>query len=380
MKRFPALSALFTCAAIFMGQTRPTLVVPDSAIPKDGLFNVPFHGARASEFGELPDGAAVKIFKMVNSKMAVAQVTDYGAIIVALEMPDRNGKMANVVLGTDTVSQLLRFPNQAQTVGRVASRIAGAKFTLDGKEYTTEANNGPNTLHSGRANFGTHLWQAKIPDPSKPSVQMTYISKDGDGGFPGTLTTTVTFTLTENNEFRLDYQATTDKATPINFTNHAYFNLSGAGSGNILDHEVWIDADKYTVADNALIPTGEIAPVKDKPWDFTKPTAVGARIAQLGGRAPTYDHSFVLNSGGKANPDGSLPIVARVTDPKSGRILECRTDQPGLQLYTGNAQHPGLTLETQHFPDSVHHESFPTTVLKPGDIFKSTTIYAFSAR
>ena len=334
-----------------------------------------------ADFGKLADGTLVKKFTLHNAKGLSASIITFGATITGVEAPDRDGKMASVVLGTDNLAQYQRgYATQAQTIGRVANRIGGATFTIDGTAYHTDVNNGPNTLHSGRSNFGQRVWDAKIldPKPHEASVQFTIASKDGDGGFPGNLTASVTFTLTDDNELRLDYQATTDKPTPVNLTNHAFFNL--AGSGSVLDQELWIDADKYTVADNGLVPTGEIGPVKDKPFDFTKPTPIGARIGQLGGRAPTYDHSFVLNSGGKRAPDGSLPIVARATDPKSGRTLEVRTDQPGVQLYTGNAQHPGFCLETQHFPDSMHHDNFPPVILRPGETFKSTTVYAFSAK
>jgi aldose 1-epimerase len=269
---------------------------------------------------------------------------------------------------------------QAQTIGRVANRIGGAKFTLDGQEYTTQANNGVNTLHSGDASFGNRLWEGKAltPREHEGSAQLTFVSKDGDGGFPGTLTLKVTYTLTDDNEFRLDYEAITDKTTIINVTNHAYFNLSGApGWGNatadpIADHEVWIDADKYLLTGAGLLPTGQFAPVAGTALDFTKPTAIGVRAAQLA-PARNFDHGYLLNSGG-----GKMALVARLRDPKSGREMEVRTDQPGLQLYTG--QRTGVALETQHHPDSIHHDNFPNTILKPGDTFMTTTIYAFSAK
>ena len=276
---------------------------------------------------------------------------------------------------------------QAQTIGRVANRIAGGKFTVDGKEYTVGTGN---VLHSGNTNFGTHVWDAKALEPTahEGAVQLTMVSKDGDGGFPGNLTLKVTYSLNDDNEFKLAYEATTDKATPVNVTNHAYFNLAGApGWGNAAparggpaaaggpppaaDLELWVDADKYLVADAGLIPTGEMKAVAGTALDFTKPTVIGSRMAQLA-PARSYDHAFVLNSGGK------MATVARLRDPKSGRVMEVKTDQPGLQVYTGQAA--GVALETQHHPDSLHHENFPPIIVKPGETFKTTTIYAFSAK
>jgi len=306
-------------------------------------------------------------------------VMTLGAVIVGIKAPDKAGNAVNVVACGEAWAQAQRFGMQAQTVGPVVNRIAGAKFTLDGKEYTTQANNGGNTLHSGNANIGNKVWEGKVlaPKEHEGAAQLTYVSKDGDGGFPGAMTVKVTFALTDDNEFRIDYQATTDKTTIVNLTNHAYFNLAGAaGWGNatgapIADQELWVDADKYLVTGAGLIPTGEIAPVAGTALDFTKPTVLGARTAQLA-PARNYDHAYVLNNGGK------LALVARLRDPKSGREMEVRTDQPGLQVYTG--QPTGVALETQHHPDSIHHENFPTTILKPGETFKTTTIFTFSAK
>jgi aldose 1-epimerase len=328
------------------------------------------------EFGRNPDGV-VKRWTLRNSKGATVRLINLGAIITECSMPDREGKFASVIRGADTFAPYARgFPMPAAVQGRVANRIANARFTLDGKEYTLLANNGPHTLHGGRKGFAACLWEGKAIDAKDgQAVQFTYISKDGEEGFPGTLTAKVTYTLTEKNELRLAYEATTDKPTLINLTNHAYFNLAGPEALSCLDHELWIDADHYTVADATLIPTGEIAPVKGTPLDFTAPKKIGADINKVASPSRTYDDNFVLNSGGK-----SFALVARVSEPTSGRIMEVSTDQPGLQLYTGRGQHPAFCLETHHFPDAIHHPEFPSIVLRPGETFRSTTVYAFSAR
>jgi aldose 1-epimerase len=266
--------------------------------------------------------------------------------------------------------------NAASVIGRVANRISKARFTLDGVEYKLAANNGPNHIHGGRVGFASVVWQGRIVPAGShaAAVQFTYLSKDGEEGYPGNLMVKVTYTLTDANELRLDYQATTDKATPINLTNHAYFNL--AGSGDVLAHELWLAEDRYTLADDQLIPTGEIASVKGTPLDFTKSTAIGARIEQLKPKVNGYENNFVINGDGK-----SLVLAARVTEPKSGRVMEARTTEPGIQLYTGNhLQHRALCLETQHYPDSVNRPEFPSTILRPGRTLKSTTVFAFSTK
>ena len=267
------------------------------------------------------------------------------------------------------------FAGSAAVIGRFANRIANAKFTLDGVEYKLAANNGKNHLHGGRAGFASKLWRGKaLPAKAgESSVQFTYISKDGEENYPGTLTAKVTYTLTDKNEFRIDYEATTDKPTIVNLTNHAYFNL--AGHGDVLDHVLQLNASQYTPADDGLIPTGELASVKGTPLDFTKPTRVGERIDQLKPKLNGYDHNFVIDKGGK-----SLVETARVKDPKSGRVMTLRTDEPGVQLYTGNhLNHRGVCLETQHFPDSPNKPNFPSVVLRPGQTFKSSTVHIFSA-
>jgi aldose 1-epimerase len=329
------------------------------------------------EFGKTPEGAVVKLFTLRNAKGMSAKVMTYGAIITEINVPDRHGVMTNVVLGAADFDQYSKgFPASAAVIGRFANRIAKARFTLDGVEYKLAANNGPNHLHGGRKGFAQVGWQSKTLPASQheAAVQFAYVSKDGEEGYPGNLTVKVTYTLTDDNELRIDYEATTDKATPVNLTNHAYFNL--AGVGDVLAHELWLAADRYTPADDELIPTGEIASVKGKPLDFTTPARIGARIDQLKPKPGGYDHNFVLNSDGK-----SLVLAARASEPESGRVMEVRTTEPGVQLYTGNhLKHGGFCLETQHYPDSVNRPSFPSTILRPGQTFRSTTSFAFAAK
>ncbi len=342
------------------------------------------------EFGRLRDGTSVRLFTLRNPKGMVAKVMTYGAILTDLEVPDRRGVMTNVVLRAGNLDYYLNgFPASAAVIGRVANRIAKARFTLDGREYQLAANSGSNHIHGGRKGFAQVLWQAKPlpPGQREQALQLTYLSQDGEEGYPGNLTVTVTYTLTDGNELRIDYEATTDKATPVNLTNHGYFNL--AGFGQVLDHELWLAADRYTVADDQLIPTGEIATVKGTPLDFTTPTRIGARLDQLKPGLNGYDHNFVLDGDGK-----SLRLAARILEPKSGRALEVRTTEPGVQLYTANhlngtqagigggayPKHGGFCLETQHYPDSVNHPGFPSTILRPGQTFQSTTAFAFSVK
>jgi len=361
----------------------PLILLVASAASKGGAATQ----TEARDFGKMPDGATVKLFTMRNANGMVARVMTYGATLTELQVPDRRGALTNVVLGADNLDSYLKGFPAASVIGRVANRIAKARFTLDGVEYKLAANSGQNTIHGGRKGFAQVLWQSRpVPQPSG-KVRLAYLSRDGEEGYPGNVSVTVTYTLTDNNELRLDYEATTDKATPINLANHGYFNL--AGFGEVLDHELWLASDHYTVADDQLIPTGEIAPVKGTPLDFTTPTAIGARIDQLPPKLNGYDHNFVLNRG-----DSALRLAARVTEPKSGRVLEVRTSEPGVQLYTANhlngkqagiggvvyPKHGAFCLETQHYPDSINHPSFPSTVLRPGQTFKSTTVFAFSTK
>lgn len=328
------------------------------------------------EFGRMPDGTLVKQFTLRNAKGMIAKVIPYGATLTELQVPDRRGAKTSVVLGANTLDKYLMGFNAASVIGRVANRIGKARFTLDGVEYKLAANSGPNHIHGGRVGFNKVLWESK-PFPARDhgaAVQFAYLSKDGEENYPGNLTAKVTYTLTDENELRIDYEATTDKATPVNLTNHAYFNL--AGQGDVLDHELWLAADRYTPADDQLIPTGEIASVKGTPLDFTTATRIGARIEQIKPRPNGYDHNYVINGGGR-----SLVLAARVTEPKSGRVMEVRTTQPGVQLYTGNhLQHGALCLETQHYPDSVNQPNFPSTILRPGETFKSATAFKFSVK
>jgi aldose 1-epimerase len=328
------------------------------------------------EFGKTPDGTLVKQFLLRNAKGMVAKVISYGATLTELQTPDRHGAMSSVVLGTDKLEPYLKGFNAASVIGRFANRIAKARFTLDGVEHKLAANSGQNHIHGGRVGFAKVVWQASaLPvRDHEAAVQFTYLSKDGEEGYPGNLTAKITYTLTDENELRLDYAATTDKATPVNLTNHAYFNL--AGQGDVLGHELWLASDRYTLADDQLIPTGEIASVKGTPLDFTTQMTIGARIEQLKPRPNGYDHNYVLPGGGK-----SLVLAARLTEPKSGRVMEVRTTEPGMQLYSGNhLKHGGVCFETQHYPDSVNQPNFPPTILRPGQAFNSTTVFAFSAK
>jgi aldose 1-epimerase len=334
-----------------------------------------------SRFGKLPDGTAVDLYTLANANGLVAKVTNYGAIITELHVPDREGQCGDIVLGFDNLEQYLKkHPYFGSTVGRVANRIAKGRFTLDGRTYTLATNNGPNHLHGGLKGFDKKVWQAE--PQAGAAVRFTYTSPDGEEGYPGTLAVTVTMTLADTNELRLDYLATTDKPTPVNLTNHSYFNL--AGEGDVLGHELMIAANYYTPVDSALIPTGEIKPVKGTPMDFTAPQPIGARFAQLRTDPVGYDHNYVLE----------VAQAARVYEARSGRIMEVRTTEPGVQLYTSNffngsltgkrgvvyRQHAALCLETQHFPDSVNQPNFPPVILRPGQTYRQTTVWKFSTQ
>jgi len=341
-------------------------------------------------WGQTMEGTPIKLFILTNSKGMVAKIATFGAILTELRVADRNGKAGNIVLGFDGPAQYLKgHPFFGAIAGRVGNRIAKGQFTLDGQEYKLAVNNGPNHLHGGLAGFDKVVWSAKPVNlnANEASVQFSYLSRDGEEGYPGNLNVTVTYTVTENNELRIDYSAKTDKPTPINLTNHSYFNL--AESESVLDHELMISADLYTVTDDTLIPTGQIAPVKGTPFDFTTPTKIGARFDELKRKPIGYDDNYVLRSGGK-----SLALAAKAYEPTTGRVMEVLTTEPGVQFYTGNfldgsltghdgvvyKQHSGFCLETQHFPDSVNHPEFPSTILRPGQTYKSTTIFKFDAR
>jgi aldose 1-epimerase len=345
-----------------------------------------------ADFGETPAGEKVVLWTLKNANGMVAKITNYGAILTEVHVPDKDGRMADVVLGFDNLKQYTDgHPFFGAIAGRVANRIAKGKFTLDGKEYTLAVNNGPNSLHGGKVGFDKHVWKNLNGVKSfnnDNSVTFTYVSADGEEGYPGKLTTEVTYTLTDKNEVRIDYKATTDKPTILNLTNHSYFNLHGSGSGrDVLDHVMQINADHYTPVDATLIPTGEIAPVKGTIYDFTKGKAIGQDIAKTSGDPNGFDHNFVLN--GKT---GEMKMCAKVSDPDTGRVMEVWTTEPGVQFYTGNfldgkltgiggkpyVKHYAFCLETQHYPDSINHPNFPTTVLRPDQTFTSTTVYKFS--
>jgi aldose 1-epimerase len=345
-----------------------------------------------AKYGATQEGTVIDVYTLTNKNGMVAKVITYGALLTELHVPDRNGKLADVALGFPKLEQYMGdHPYFGATIGRVGNRIAKGTFSLNGKTYTLAANNGPNHLHGGLKGFDKRVWKAQpVQVTGGTAVKFTYVSPDGEEGYPGTLTSSVTYTLTDKNELRLDYVANTDQPTPINLTNHTYFNLAGEGVGDIKNHELTLLADKFTPVDNTLIPTGEIAPVKGTVMDFLRPTAIGARIEQVPGPAPVgYDHNYVLSSGG-----GVLALAATVKEPTTGRIMEVLTTEPGIQFYSGNfldgtltgkagvkyQKHSGFCLETQHFPDSVNHANFPPTILQPDKTYKTTTVYRFSAK
>jgi len=348
-------------------------------------------------FGETKAGEATEIYTLTNKNGLVAKVTTYGATLVELHLPDKEGNLVDVINGFDNVAGYEGDGNQyfGCTTGRVCNRIAKGKFTLDGEEYTLATNNDPNHLHGGGDKaLSKQVWKAE-PSADVQAVTFSLTSPDGEEGYPGNLSMKVTYTLTDENELRIDYEATTDKATPVNLTNHAYFNLGGAGSGTILSHELTLNADNYTATDDTLIPTGKIEPVADTALDFRKAHVIGERIPDKEAKETAdcetstrgYDHNFVVNG-----EVGTMRLAARLKDPVSGRVMEIHTDQPGIQFYSGNflmeqegkggKKYPfrgALCLETQHFPDSVNHEDFPSTILKPGDTYSTTTVHRFSA-
>ena len=358
------------------------------------LFSMPTEAktkVTSEPFGKMPDGTPVEIFTL-NDGAYEARIATYGGVVVSLKVPDRSGNRADVVLGFDNLDGYVTNFNGTSDaffgaiIGRYANRIAHGTFTLDGKKYSLPLNNGENSLHGGPHGFNNVVWKAK---PIANGVELTYLSKDGEAGYPGNLSAMVRYTLIKS-DLRIEYSATTDKDTVVNLTNHSYFNL--AGQGNILNHQLTLHASRFTPVDAGLIPTGELKPVESTPFDFRKPTAVGARInaddeqLHLG---HGYDHNWVLDSGGE-----KMAEAAEVYDPSSGRVLKVLTDQPGIQFYSGNfldgsikgkggrpdELHAALCLETQHFPDSPNHPDFPTTELKPGQRYHTVTVYRFSVR
>lgn len=343
---------------------------------------------RGDSFGKISDGKGVKRFTLSNDHQMTVQLMSYGGIITSIRVPDRTGKIADVVLGFNTLEEyLVKHPHFGVIAGRYANRIARGRFTLDGVEYQLALNDGKNHLHGGIIGFDKVVWGAtEIKKDGAIGVELMYLSKDGEEGYPGNLHTVVRYLLTNQNELVIEYEATTDKPTVVNLTNHSYFNLSGEGSRDILGHEIMIDADQYTAVDQELIPTGELKSVTGSPMDFMTARAIGSRIDELGNG---YDHNYVLNK-----TKHEMSLAAKVYEPTSGRMMEVFTTEPGMQLYTGNfldgtfqgksgrnyGKHAGFCLETQHFPDSPNHPNFPTTRLNPGETFISTTVYKFSLK
>ena len=346
-------------------------------------------------FGTTADGKTADLYTLKNKNGMQVSITNFGATVVSIMVPDKAGKVADVALGYDDLAGYELNKNYLGVlVGRYGNRIAHGKFSIDGTEYTLAKNNGDNSLHGGIKGFNKAMWEAKdVSKGGEAAVEMKYVSKDGEEGYPGNLSVTVVYTLTNKNELKIDYSATTDKKTVVNLTNHTYFNLAGQGNGDILKQELMINADTFTPVDSGLIPTGELKKVEGTPFDFRKPTAIGARIdandeqIKLGGG---YDHNFVLNRKAATG----LSLAARVSDPASGRSMEVWTTEPGVQFYTGNfldgsfkgkggiayQKRTAFCLETQHFPDSPNHPSFPTTLLKPGEKYHTTTVYKFEAK
>ncbi len=352
---------------------------------------------KGEPFGKTADGTPVEVFTLTNAKGIKLRAMTYGAIVLSLETPDRNGKSADIVLGYRTLADYIKStPYFGAIVGRYGNRIAQGKFKVDGKQHSLATNNTPGgmpcALHGGLKGFDKVVWQGEgVTQAGAQGVRFRYVSKDGEEGYPGTLALTVTYWLSDNNEWRVDYLATTDKATPINVTQHSYFNLKGEGNGDILGHELTFKASKFTPVNAGLIPTGELRPVKGTPFDFTSKHAIGERVnsvdeqMKFGGG---YDHNWVLD-----NQTGSLALAATVYEPTTGRTMEVLTTEPGLQFYCGNFLDGKLTgksgrpyefrngfcLETQHYPDSPNQPSFPTTILRPGQTLKSTTVFRFGA-
>ncbi len=386
MKRRWIVSLLITTAAAIM------LL---SGICAQGQVRGKKMSVKKESFGRMNDGRAVGLYILTNAHGAEAQITNYGGIIVSLKAPDRDGKLDDIVLGYDNLDSYVKnnSPHFGALIGRYGNRIARGRFKLDGVEYKLAVNNGVNHLHGGIKGFDSVLWTAKpIETKSGAALELTYTSRDGEEGYPGKLTTRVIYTLTNSNELKIDYSATTDKDTIVNLTNHAYFNLAGQGHGDILSHQLMINADRFTPVDDGLIPTGELRNVKGTPFDFTSMTAIGARINDADEQLKFgngYDHNWVVN--GQA---GRLRRAAKVYEATTGRVMEVWSTEPGVQFYTGNFldgtitgkggkvynQRYALCLETQHYPDSPNQPDFPSTVLKKGARYQTTTIYKFSTQ
>jgi aldose 1-epimerase len=341
-------------------------------------------------FGQLPDGTPVDIYTLTNKNGIKTRIATYGGTIVSLEAPDRSGRFADIVLGHNSLPGYLdrkTNPYFGSIVGRYANRIAKATFTLDGVTYHLAKNDGENTLHGGLKGFDAAVWRAEpVKEAGAVGLKLSYLSKDGEEGYPGNLSCTVIYMLTDQDELKISYEATADKATPLNLTNHTYFNLAGQGEGDVLGHDLMLNADTFLPATPELLPTGEIRPVKGTPFDFTSPKAIGADLAKVTGG---YDNCYIIRGGG-----GSPALTARVYEPTTGRVLEISTTEPAIQFYTGNfldgkitgkagkvyKQHYGFCLETQHYPDSPNRPEFPSTILRPGQVFRSITVHKFLAK
>jgi len=370
---------------IWLGFILAAMVVCVGGCKEAGTMSI-----KTEPFGQTPDGQAVDLVTMTNPSGIEARIMTYGGIIVSMKVPDRDGELGDVVLGFDKLDGYTKeSPYFGAIIGRYGNRIGAGKFTLDGVGYKLATNNGPNHLHGGLKGFDKVVWKIEETkaEGDEAILKLSYLSKDGEEGYPGNLKCAVTYTLTAGNEVKMHYEATTDKATVLNLTNHSYWNLAGQGTGDILGHELMLNADRYTPVDEGLIPTGELKSVKDSPMDFTESKAIGSRIkdVDIGG----YDHNFVLNG-----ETGQMKLCAKVYEPKSGRVMEIRTTEPGVQFYTGNfldgtltgkggkvyQKHYAFCLETQHFPDSPNKPDFPSVVLKPGERYDITTVHKFSAK
>lgn len=376
MKRFAAISSLALFAFVAALSLPSDVRGAEKMAPR----------VETDTFGKLPDGREVTRFRMTNAQGVSVALIDYGGIITEVNVPDRDGKLANINLGFDSLEGYLGAdPYFGGIVGRFAGRIAKSQFTLDGKTYDLAKNNAENHLHGGTVGFNDRLWEAKsASDQDSARVELRYVSPDGEENYPGELTSQVTYTLNNDNELKVEYEATTTKPTPINLTNHAYWNLAGEGSGTILDHVATLHCDRYLPVDDGLIPIGKRAKVEGTPMDFRTPRVIGDRIQQTGGDPIGYDFCYVVN--GEA---GELRPAAKVVHPKSGRVIEVLTTEPGIQLYTGNfldgaavnggyPQYGAFCLEAQGFPNAPNEPEFPNSILRPGKTYRQTTVHKFS--
>lgn len=391
MRPFPSLSPRARALPITLAPFVFWACAVVSAFGEEPKRPMTFEPPQPQSFGKLDDGTMTHKFVCKNKNGLIVELTDYGARIVAVMAPDRDGELANVALGLDSGPAYAKHSAFfGCTTGRYANRIAKGKFSLNGKTYSLATNNDPNHLHGGLKGFDRQVWKAEpIATTNAVGVKFTHRSPDGDEGYPGTLEIAVTYSLTDDDELKIEYEAQTNQATILNLTNHCYWNLGGAGSGTVLDHQLTLNADRYVEPDATLIPTGRLLPVQGTPLDFTKTETIGARIAKLKegeGNPGGYDHCYVING-----QPGTLRLAARAYDPKSGRTMEVRTTEPGVQLYTGNfldgsktnggfEQHGAFCLETQHYPDSPNRPEFPTTTLKPGETYRQTTVHKFSVK